>query len=346
MSIAGPKGTSIQYISLQNFSGRVFNYSLNPRRTVGTLTPVSVEDENTAELTLLRYTGRRLLPGAYPGVSTLMVHVRFQGSTSHEMYSGYIDPKIPSIFAPYNEYAPSYLDATVSTNLFTAGVNTSGNLNAGGTLDVSGAARLSSTLDVSGATRLNSTLDVSGATTISSSLVVATTLDTGSDASIGGKVYQESYLLVPIGSIFPFAGASVPVGYLLCNGATYSVSTYPLLFNAIGGAYGGNGTTTFAVPNFQQRMPIGAGGGYTLSNTGGVSSMSLGIDQLPSHTHSYTYNTTGSVSDSGAYPVGGAPSVVNSISNDAQGGTTGSAGNGQVFNTMNPYIVVNYIIKY
>jgi microcystin-dependent protein len=97
---------------------------------------------------------------------------------------------------------------------------------------------------------------------------------------------------VPTGTILDFAGPTAPSGYLLCNGQQVSRTTYAALFAVIGGVWGGgDGSTTFHLPNLQRRVTIGAGGtpvygpGNVLGNLGGSESAALGATHLPSHTH-------------------------------------------------------------
>lgn len=100
--------------------------------------------------------------------------------------------------------------------------------------------------------------------------------------------------LVPAGVMTPFAGSSSPAGWLLCNGAAVSRTTYAELFAAIGTAWGaGDGSTTFNLPDMRQRFPLGvaaSGTGNTLGATGGA------IDHThtgPSHTHTGPSHTHG-----------------------------------------------------
>ena len=95
----------------------------------------------------------------------------------------------------------------------------------------------------------------------------------------------------PAGAIQPYAGAAAPSGWLLCDGAAVSRTTYSRLFAAIGTAWGtGNGTTTFNVPDLRGRAPIGVGTGTgltarALAATGGAETVALAAGDLPSHTH-------------------------------------------------------------
>jgi len=97
--------------------------------------------------------------------------------------------------------------------------------------------------------------------------------------------------LIPAGFVFPYAGASAPDGYLLCNGGAYSRTTYSLLFAAIGTAWGvGNGSTTFNIPDFRGIFLRGSGANGTLTkaNAAAFDGGSLGDyvnDVLQGHLH-------------------------------------------------------------
>lgn len=93
---------------------------------------------------------------------------------------------------------------------------------------------------------------------------------------------------VPVGSLSMYAGSSVPDGWLLCDGAAVSRTTYSRLFSQIGTAYGsGNGFSTFNLPNLSGRFPRGAAGGPdTVGSGGGNDSVVLTTNELPPHTHS------------------------------------------------------------
>lgn len=102
----------------------------------------------------------------------------------------------------------------------------------------------------------------------------------------------------PPGMLAPYAGGSAPTGWLLCDGAAVSRSTYANLFAAIGTAYGaGNGSTTFNVPDLRGRTPVGRNGGSfpTLGGTGGAETVTLTAAQsgLPSHNHGASASSGG-----------------------------------------------------
>ena len=93
-----------------------------------------------------------------------------------------------------------------------------------------------------------------------------------------------------IGSIFLFAGNFAPRGYASCNGALLSISQNAALFSILGTTFGGNGTTTFGLPDLQGRSPIGAGSGAGLSpvqlgEKAGSQTVTLTSANVPAHNH-------------------------------------------------------------
>ena len=148
-----------------------------------------------------------------------------------------------------------------------------------------------------------------------------------------------------------------PVGWALCNGRIMSISQNTALFSLLGTTYGGDGISTFALPNLQGAAPLGADQGPGLSpryigETGGESAVALTTNQLPAHSHLVACSLfpVDSNSPAGAYfAVSGAratssgyqtaaPSVA--MSPDAVGSTGGS----QSHNNMPPYLGLNFCI--
>ena len=148
---------------------------------------------------------------------------------------------------------------------------------------------------------------------------------------------------------------TAPTGYLLCNGALISRTTYAALFAVIGTTYGaGDGSTTFTLPNFKDRMPIGAGNTYSANTTGGSTDA-----VIPSHTHSATdsghshqyavwFDGTGSHTQYGSD--GGQPystaGGVNKTSVAASANiSVGSTGVSATNANLPPYIGIHFIIR-
>lgn len=181
----------------------------------------------------------------------------------------------------------------------------------------------------------------------------------------------EVVALVPAGTVTQTARSTAPSGWLLCDGSAVSRTTYATLFSAISTTYGvGDGSTTFNLPNLQGRVPAGksASGTFaTLGATGGAETVALDGNNLPAHTH--TFSGTTSTGGSHAHTIYGAlvnrgtgtqfreltessnPSQ-NNVASAAAGdhshtysGTTSSSGSGTAHNNLQPYIVLNYMIK-
>ena len=176
---------------------------------------------------------------------------------------------------------------------------------------------------------------------------------------------------VPIGSVIPYSGASISdPNYVMANGQAINRVTYADYFTLVGITYGaGDTTTTFNVPNLQQRIPVGVGGDYALGATGGAATHTLITNEMPTHSHTADHFHT--ITDPGhfhdlpvnaasadgqqAWKEGGNPysDGFNSASNttgitqtnSTSGLTTSNQGSGQAHNNMQPYIVLNYIVK-
>jgi microcystin-dependent protein len=152
----------------------------------------------------------------------------------------------------------------------------------------------------------------------------------------------------PSGAILQFAGSSAPANWLLCDGALVSRTTYATLFGVIGTNYGaGDGATTFKLPDLRGRVPIGAGQGSSLTNrviaaTGGAETHTLTVSQMPSHSHAiplYDYSDGGQANLTTA----GTDDVTDFRSNSQD--PVDNTGGNQPHNNMQPFLVVNHIIK-
>lgn len=147
---------------------------------------------------------------------------------------------------------------------------------------------------------------------------------------------------VPLGGIVQYAGATAPDGWLICNGSAISRTTYADLFSAIGTTYGsGDGSTTFNLPNLKGRVAVGYDSSQTefdtLGETGGEKTHTLTINEMPNHSHNTNYGTQVGQDGRGL----AFSNAEGYISYDPTG-----TGGDQPHNILQPYIVLNYIIKY
>src|ERR1700740_2350476 len=94
-----------------------------------------------------------------------------------------------------------------------------------------------------------------------------------------------------VGEIRMFAGNFAPAGWMFCEGQLLPISEYETLFNLIGTTYGGDGQSTFALPDLRGGLPIHQGNGFTLAENGGVEEVTLTVSQIPAHSHPYLAST-------------------------------------------------------
>ncbi len=174
-----------------------------------------------------------------------------------------------------------------------------------------------------------------------------------------------------LAEIVMFGGNFAPRGWAYCDGQLLSINAYQALFSLLGTTYGGDGRTTFALPDLRGRSPIHAGRGpgltdIRLGQRGGVENITLTILNLPNHFHS-AGTMKGSIManeedgdsndpngrnfgliDGGAVTVNAYNSAANDKAMAANSvsvtGNTGTTGGQQAFNSRNPYLGINYII--
>src|ERR1700761_2177619 len=96
-----------------------------------------------------------------------------------------------------------------------------------------------------------------------------------------------------VGEIRMFAGNFAPAGWMFCEGQLLPISEYDTLFQLIGTTYGGDGQSTFALPDLRGRLPMHQGNGFILAETGGVESVTLTTSQIPAHSHTPAANSAG-----------------------------------------------------
>lgn len=151
-----------------------------------------------------------------------------------------------------------------------------------------------------------------------------------------------------------FGGNFAPAGWAFCNGALLAISENETLFNLIGTTYGGDGQSTFALPNLQSRIPMHQGSNpangntYSLAQTAGQETVQLTLSQIATHNHVARGSSLGATSRD---PAGKVWAAWNSrqFSDQAQdgpmaAGASGSTG-GQPHDNMVPFLAINFIIS-
>lgn len=238
------------------------------------------------------------------------------------------------------------------------------------------------TAQISSATIDNVVLGtITDPTLIQQNTLHALTYNTGS-----GQIGFQPWSLIPPGAIMPYAGTGAPAGWLLCDGREVSRSVYLNLFNTIGVIYGvGNGVSSFNLPNLKGRIPAGFDASQSYYNsfgkTGGYNTHTLTIPEMPTHLHTGTTDSSGihthSIVDPGhshsyfnqpntqgtdnAFSTESAADNVN-VNQTTGVSTTGitivadgahvhtftstTTGGSQPHNNLQPYLVIQYIIKF
>jgi microcystin-dependent protein len=160
-----------------------------------------------------------------------------------------------------------------------------------------------------------------------------------------------------VGEIRMFGGNFAPAGWMTCNGQLLPISEYDTLFNLIGTTYGGDGQSTFALPNLAARAPVHMGSNgissYTIGQSGGVSSVTLTTNQIPSHNHPLTATSSGQqqAPSGSTWPADATPpnahvyGPVGTGPTQLAAGTITSAGGSQPHDNMQPYLAITFIIS-
>ena len=159
-----------------------------------------------------------------------------------------------------------------------------------------------------------------------------------------------------VGEIRIFAGNFAPTGWMFCHGQVLPISENDTLFQLIGTSYGGDGQSTFALPDLRGRAPVHQGNGpgvqhpYILAETGGVETVTLTVQQIPAHTHSMLFGT-----GTQASPVGG--HLGQTPARDFRHAATAASntflppqalepvGGSQPHENHSPYLALNFIIS-
>ena len=152
-----------------------------------------------------------------------------------------------------------------------------------------------------------------------------------------------------VGEIRIFAGNFAPAGWMFCEGQLLPISENETLFNLIGTTYGGDGQTTFGLPDLRGRIPVHQGLNFTLAETGGTEEITLTVQQIPVHSHPLLVSADVPSGNSPANSMPGQsaaklyrPGSPTVNLNTAVMGTTGGS---QPHSNFQPYLCVNFIIS-
>lgn len=153
-----------------------------------------------------------------------------------------------------------------------------------------------------------------------------------------------------VGEIRMFAGNFAPAGWAFCDGSLLPISENETLFQLIGTTYGGDGQSTFALPDLRGRAPLHFGNGFILAETGGVEEITLTVSQISAHSHPAL-----ATSNPGAQSSPGGNVLARVTGSDVYGTDTpfatlapaavGAVGGSQPHNNMQPYLCVSFIIS-
>ena len=355
-----PLASSSQTGALTSADWVLFNAKVPTNRTITTTAPLTGGGALSGNLTL-----------ALPAATTAV--------------NGYL---ASNDWSAFNAKVPTNRSITASTGLTGGGtlaadrtISLTGqalalhNLNAAGLVTRTGADAITSrVIAVSG-----NGIAVANSNGVSGNPTLSLDIGTGATQVAAGNHTHADYSTPP-GAIHAYGGASAPSGYLLCNGAAVSRTTYAALFSAIGTNYGvGDGSTTFNVPNLQGRVPVGLSAADAefdvRGETGGAKTHTLASNEIPahvhlvdppnsttttngSHTHSYNDQYRGTTVSDDADDRNVASSTLNDAARTTGSGgshthtldipafNSGSSGGGAAHNNLQPYLVVNYIIKH
>lgn len=154
-----------------------------------------------------------------------------------------------------------------------------------------------------------------------------------------------------VGELRMFGGNFAPAGWMFCAGQLLPISENETLFQLIGTTYGGDGQTTFGLPDLRGRVPIHQGNGFVLAQTGGAESITLTVNQIPSHSHVPIANSGNGTSTDPTNNVWASQpallqySAPGSANINLPANTLAPTGGSQPHDNFQPYLCVEFIIS-
>ena len=155
-----------------------------------------------------------------------------------------------------------------------------------------------------------------------------------------------------VGEIRMFAGNFAPAGWMFCEGQLLPISENETLFQLIGTTYGGDGQSSFALPDLRGRLPMHFGNGFNLAETGGAENITLTVNQIPAHSHAALGSTN---TGTGTAPQNNVLSNLPTATNSAYGTdnpqtnmsplSVSAVGGSQPHTNFQPYLCVDFIIS-
>jgi microcystin-dependent protein len=146
-----------------------------------------------------------------------------------------------------------------------------------------------------------------------------------------------------------FAGNFAPAGWMFCEGQLLPISENETLFQLIGTTYGGDGESTFALPDLRGRVPLHSGNGFILAETGGAEEVTLTVQQIPVHTHPVLATSASANATDPATRVLAKPSKNlyrnTAPSNPMLAQSIGPTGGSQPHTNFQPYLCIDFIIS-
>jgi microcystin-dependent protein len=152
-----------------------------------------------------------------------------------------------------------------------------------------------------------------------------------------------------VGEIRMFAGNFAPAGWMFCEGQLLPISENETLFQLIGTTYGGDGQSTFALPDLRGRLPLHQGNGFILAETGGAEEITLTVPQIPAHSHPLiaTGGAANSTDPGGRLLAKPSKNLYRpgAAANPMSAQAVGAVGGSQPHNNFQPYLCVDFIIS-